>query len=103
MLKLHSIVKAVDEGYGEYIGEIVGFRGYPSPVYYVRILACTKYPSQNALLVKNVHFKRLPYPHLSIQTFSLNNVEEYKGEIPEYEQSVQTAFGQAQAALFSPR
>ena len=73
MLELHSLVKATDEGYGEYIGEVVGFRNHPASVYYVKILACTKYPSQYALLVKEGHFKREPYLYLSkiISTLSL--------------------------------
>lgn len=94
--EIHSIVKAANESYGEYIGKVVGFRNNPAPVYYVRILACTKYPNQYALLIKDVHFKRHPYPYLSIQNFSKSNVRIYKSDVPEYEHSVNIALKESQ-------
>lgn len=90
MIEIHSIVKATDEGYGQYIGEVVGFRKFPSHVYFVKILACTRYPSQVALLV-NVSYKRNPYPYQSIQTFNSANVSLYDGAVPDYETSVKNA------------
>jgi len=92
MLKLHDLVLASDEGYGEYIGEIVGFRKCPAPVYLVKILACTRYPSQNALLIKHVHFKREPYPYLSVQVFRTSDCQPYHGPILNYELSVKEAY-----------
>lgn len=92
MLKMQSLVIATDEGYGEYIGKIVGYRNNPAPVYMVKILACVKYPSQNALLIKHVHFKRKPYPYKSVQIFHASNCNPYNGPIPDYEASIKEAY-----------
>lgn len=98
MLGIHTLVKATDEGYGEYIGEVVGFKLNPAPVYHVKILACIKYPSQNALIFKDHQFKRSPYPYLSQQIFPISTVLLYTGEIPDYEHSVMCAYLQSNEA-----
>ena len=90
MLEIHTLVIATDEGYGQYIGEVVGFRKYPAPVYFIKILACTRYPSQVALLV-NVAYRREPFPYHSINTFSSEHVHLYHGIVPDYEISLKDA------------
>ncbi len=85
---LESIGKVVEiytEYDGFYIGELVKVNYGMCNIAEVKILACTKYPSQRTIMYKFNIYERLPYSKESIETFSIKSLRPYDNDsIPEY-------------------
>lgn len=79
--KIVEVFAGVD---GNYIGELIN-NIYFGNVAAVKILACTRYPSQRTVIYKFNNFERWPLLYGAAETFSVDCLELYYGvAIPEY-------------------
>lgn len=90
---LGKLVVAKDSFYGNYIGRIHGTTAKDKVS--VQILACIKYPHQQAIIFSEQFVSRDPYPFGSIRKFDIFDLQSYSGEIPDYKESVKTALKEA--------
>lgn len=80
-----KVVEIYTEYDGFYIGELVKVNYGMCNIAEVKILACTKYPSQRTIMYKFNIYERLPYSKESIETFSIKSLRPYDNDsIPEY-------------------
>ncbi|WP_024833807.1 hypothetical protein [Ruminiclostridium josui] len=80
-----KVVEICTESYGHYIGELVKVNSGMCNIAEVKILACSRYPSQRTIMYKFNNYERWPYRKESIETFSIKSLRPYdKDSIPEY-------------------
>ena len=79
-----SIVQVHLGVYGSYIGEIISASSYMTYSVNLKILACTKYPSQNAIIFTNKIFERMPLTYGSIEHCLIEFIEPFDGPLPDY-------------------
>ncbi len=93
--KKGQVVIAQDDIYGSYIGIFQSKHQRLQNMSNVQVLACTVYPSQNAILYRQVAYERKPHDFRSIHMFDADKVLPYEGPIPEYKSSVVAALNEA--------
>jgi hypothetical protein len=86
-----QIVVANDKYDGEYIGQFVDNHKLLKDHVYIKILACTTYPSQKAIIYAHAIYERRPFDVGSVHVFEAANVKSYEGSIPDYYESVDKA------------
>lgn len=86
-----EIVEVVTEYDGNYIGELKD-TVYFGSVAVVKILACTKYPSQRTIMYRFNSFERWPFYYNSVHTLPVKNLTVYCDAIPEYYELMRTVF-----------
>lgn len=91
LVSIGDIVKVATEDDGNYIGELINTIFFGS-VGIVKILACTKYPSQRTIIYKFNNYERLPFIYGATETFPTGNIELFYGAIPEYYELMKTVF-----------
>jgi len=70
---------------GIYIAELIGIKSKISNIAIVKILACSKYPSQRTVMYYFNNYERWPLDYGSIESFSTMYMELYqKDEVPDY-------------------
>ena len=83
LASIGEIVEVVTEYDGDYIGELID-NVYFGSVSVVKILACTKYPSQRTIMFKFNNYERWPLIYGSIETFPVESIKLFCGAIPDY-------------------
>lgn len=90
-----QLVIANDPFDGEYIGQYVSQNMLTGKSSYVKILACTRYPSQRTIAYAHIMYERKPYEYGSIHPFDDVEIRAYDGPVPEYNESVRIALDKA--------
>ncbi len=83
-ISIGKIVTVNTEFTSKYISEIININYRIRNCFTVKILARTCYPSQKALLYKDVYKERFPLTYESLYKCSIDSIEAYSGIIPEY-------------------
>lgn len=79
-----KIVELFAGHYGNYIGQIEKILPGSGEIAVIRILSCIKYPFQRAVFYSSNNFERWPFYKDSLETFHINCLELFYGEILEY-------------------
>ncbi|AEY65390.1 hypothetical protein [Clostridium sp. BNL1100] len=83
-IAIGDIVTARTEFKSKYIAQIIDINYSIRNCLSLKILACTFYPSQKALLYKDVYKERFPLVYESLYKCGIDSIETYSGTIPEY-------------------
>jgi len=87
--KIVEVFAGVD---GNYIGELTD-NAFFGNVSVVKILACTRYPSQRTIIYKFNNYERWPYIYGSVETFPVECLEIfYSNAIPDYYELMKEIF-----------
>jgi len=92
VVSIGKIVEVFAGVNGNYIAELID-NIYFGNVAAVKILACTRYPSQRTIIYKSNNFERWPLLYGAAETFSVDCLELYYGiALPDYYELMKEVF-----------